>query len=266
METIRVGGSDSRPLLADLYCPEGNGPHPVLVGVPGGAWFRGDRKGLRHWGAYFAAAGIAFLSIEYRRSTDGPVFPGNVEDVAEALRYVANRGADHGLDTARNGLLGASAGAHLASLAVLSDAFETPPIRLLVGVYGVYDLVDQWQADRAGNAKPGEDFIERMIGCTPYDDPRRYFDASPIRHVTYAKNTLPTLLVWGAADRDVLPRQSEAFATALRQARFLVMTRIVGDAGHIWFSEDPLDDPHGHSIKVAGPITRFVRQFIGPTR
>lgn len=261
--TIPFATADKIELCGDLFLPAGKGPHPVVVAVPGGGWLRGGRGGLHDWGRHLSDQGMAVFVIDYRRSTNGRIFPENAEDVACAMRFVQDKAGSLGLDSGRIAVLGASAGAHLSSLVALSDAFETPKLAALVAVYGVYDLVDHWQADLVANAAPGADITERMMGCAPYEDQRRYFDASPIRHVSYARNTLATLVIWGKEDLDVLPRQSEHFAEALRQARFPVRTLPVPGAGHYWFSDQPIDEPGSHAGVVAPAIIRFLRQHFG---
>lgn len=257
-------------LYGDLYRPQGGGPHPVLVGMPGGGWTRGDRSALQHWGHYLAEHGIALFSIDYRRATQGKVFPHNAQDVAAALAFVADQAQQLGVDAERIGLLGASAGAQLGALVALAGERpfiaeavpRLPAIRVLVGVYGPYDLVDLWQADLGSNPAAEQQPVVRLLGATPYDDQQLYFDASPIRHVSYRKNALKTLLVWGTQDLDVPERQSIAFAAALRQARFLVRTIQVAGAGHFWFSEDPIDDPRGFTWAIAPRVLRFLQQHL----
>jgi acetyl esterase/lipase len=184
-----------------------------------------------------------------------------------AARFVQSHASDLSLDATRIGLLGASAGAHLSALAALAQgkpwlSGEPVAFKTLIAIYGVYDLFAHWQADLDKNPAPGEDHTVRMLGATPYDDQQLYFDASPIRHVSYAGNSLKTLLIWGADDGDVLPIQSETFARALRQARFFVRTLAVPGAGHFWFSEEPIDAPHSATGKVAAPLVAFLTQHL----
>ena len=253
---------DQTELKGDLYLPEGAGPYPVLVMAPGGGWRRGDKSQLAHWGSYLAAQGVAVFVIDYRRATAGKVFPQNLEDVASALAFVRDQGPSLSLDPDRLGLLGASAGAHLAALAALDEADRPAfPVRVLVGVYGVYDLVSHWQTDLDRNAGPNEDPTERMLGATPFDDQELYFRASPVRKVSYARNTLKVLLIWGQEDTDILPAQSEAFARSLRQARFMVRTIPVPGAGHFWFSEEQIA-PDTFSGAVASRLAAFLRQHL----
>lgn len=267
LQSLTYAVADGVELMGDLYMPEGAGPHPVLVAAPGGAWLRGDKKQLGHWGRHLAAQGFAVFAVDYRRATAGKVFPKNVQDVMAAARFIQDQASALSLDPARIGLLGASAGAHLTALAALAQGepwLDGPsvPFKALVVVYGVYDLVTHWQADLDKNPEPGQDHTVRMLGATPYDDQRLYFDASPIRHVSYAKNALKTLVVWGADDGDVSPRQSEAFVRGLRQARFFVRTIAVPGAGHFWFSEEPIDAPASSTGKVAPGIVAFLKQHL----
>ncbi len=264
---LTFADQDGVALKGDLYLPAGAGPHPVVVAVPGGAWLRGDKKQLGHWGRHLAQAGFAVFAIDYRRATTGKVFPQNAQDVLTAARFVKDSASDLGVDPDRIGLLGASAGAHLAALTALAkdapwQAGAPVAFKTLVAVYGVYDLFAHWKADLDKNPAPGQDHTVRMLGASPYDDQQLYFDASPIRHVSYARNALKTLLIWGADDRDVAPVQSESFAQALRQARFFVRTLPLPGAGHFWFSEEPIDSPHSSTGKVAPALVAFLKQHL----
>lgn len=260
--SIDYPAGQGRTLQADLYLPGEGGPHPLVVGVSGGGWVRGHRRALGQWGRWLAAQGLAFASIDYRRAEGGPVWPQNVNDVSAGLAFLASNGADLGIDPARIAVLGVSAGAHLASLALLSRNIPTPPVTGFAGIYGVYDLMAHWQADLWRHAAPGTDKTEAMIGATPFHDPQRFHDASPLRQITY-EGAMPVLLVWGRADREVMPRQSEEFARALTQARFPVRCVELPDAGHLWFSEEGPESAGSHSARIAPDLLRFLKSILG---
>lgn len=247
-------------LTGDLYLPEGKAPHPILVAVSGGAWLRGSRQQLQGWGEYLAAQGYAVFSIDYRQSTNGTIFPENVDDIKAALSFIEEQGESLGLDVERIGLLGASAGAHLSALTALTT--EKPIVKALILTYGVYDLVKHWQQDRWRQSPNKVDLTERMLGCSPYDNQQRYFDASPIRQISYnrAKN-LKAFITWGTDDTAVLAEQSEMFSQALEQAGAVVRTEKVIGANHFWFSKDPINEAQGYTAAVAPKITRFLDQF-----
>jgi acetyl esterase/lipase len=258
-------------LHGDLYRPNGPGPHPVVVAAPGGAWRRGHRRDIARWGDYFSARGVAFFAVDYRRAATGKAFPEAAHDILAAVRYVRGAAREYGLAPDRIGLLGASAGAQLAALVALAgkapwlaeadrdDRYATidPSVQCLAGIYGVYDLFAHWQeclGDNAGGDSPAS----RYLGVAPYDDQQIYFDASPLRHVTYSANRLPVFLAWGDADEAVWPSQSEAFVAALRQAHFRVRTCILRGAGHFWFGEEPIDDPQSFNNFLAPRLFRFI--------
>jgi len=275
MQTLTYAVHDGVELKGDLYMPNGAGPHPILLGVPGGGWRRGDKSGFRIWGEYLAAHSIAFFSVDHRKSNAGPIFPQNVQDILAAARFICGEAAALNLDADRFGLLGSSAGAHLAAMTALagakpifSDGYGddqhakvAPAPKVLVGVYGVYDLFTHWQADAWRNAADNEDFTERFLGGSPYADQHRYFDASPIRHVEYGV-PFKTLLIWGDEDPEVLPAQSRAMLTALTQARAFVRAMPVPGAGHFWFSEDAIDDARGFNSFVAPRLLRFLKTHL----
>jgi acetyl esterase/lipase len=275
LQTLTYAVHDGVELKGDLYLPDGAGPHPVLVGVPGGGWRRGDKIGFRIWGEYLAAQGIAFFSVNHRKSNAGPIFPQNVQDILAATRFICGEAVELGLDAGRLGLIGSSAGAHLAAMTALAGAKPlfaqgygddkhagvTPAPKVLVGVYGVYDLFSHWQADAWRNAADNEDFTERFLGGAPYADQQRYFDASPIRHVAYGI-PFKTLLIWGDEDPEVLPAQSKGMLTALTQARAFVRAMPVQGAGHFWFSEDAIADPRGFNSFVAPRLLRFLKAHL----
>jgi acetyl esterase/lipase len=113
-------------------------------------------------------------------------------------------------------------------------------VKSAVLVYGIYDVFKQWQADLALNPGVEGNVTRNLIGKDPYEDPQRFFDASPTKYVTYARNRLPVLVSWGSNDEFVNPAdQSEQFVRVLQQARFNVRTHRAVGASHFWFAQPP---------------------------
>lgn len=269
---ITYASAAGTPLLGDLYAPEGPGPFPVLVAVPGGAWRISRRSGWREWGEYLATRGYALFAIDYRVSTPSrKAFPEAVCDVLAAIRHVRGEGVAWSLDPERIGLFGASAGAHLAALAALAgDQPQYEPsralnghgqlpahVKTLVGAYGVYDLFRHWQDDLALNPGVDGNVVRNLLGAEPYDDQQIYFDASPIRQIRYARNSLPALIAWGTHDEFVLPLQSESFVRALQQARFNVRTYKALGASHFWINQ-PMGEPGTDSARFAPHLVQYL--------
>lgn len=244
-------------LKGDLFLPQGTGPFPILIGAPGGAWRVCVRASLAQWGHYLASRGYGFFSIDYRVATkDRKAFPEAVQDIFSAVRFVRGSAAQYGIDPQRIGLLGVSAGAHLAAVAALAHDPATE-VKTLVALYGIYDLFKHWQDDLALNPGTEGNIARNLIGADPFEEPAAYFNASPLHLITYRRNRMPVLVSWGTADEFVNPAQSEAFVRALQQARFNVRTHRAVGASHFWFQQ-ALDDPRSESALFAPRLMQFL--------
>lgn len=246
---------DSRDMKADFYRPAGTDAAPLLITLPGGGWRMCDRSNHEKWGHYLASRGIAVLTLEYRVANfEQKAFPAALDDVLAGLRFAHERAGDLGIDPRRIAILGTSAGAHLGSLAALTTDME---IKALIAVYGVYDLFLCWQDVVRLNPRQKGNNVRNFVGADPFEDQRAYFDASPLRAVTYEKNRMPVLLSWGTHDDAVSPEQSELFLTALTQAGFSVRTHRVVGASHWWFTQDPAEGS-SFSAQLAPRLLEFL--------
>jgi acetyl esterase/lipase len=193
---ITYANHDGTELLGDLYLPKEAKSVPAVVAVHGGGWVAGVRGAFQYWGPYLAERGIAMFAISYRFATKAKAFPHAVQDVLAGVQFVRSKASAFGIDAARIGLLGASAGAHLAALAALSgkkfaggypqDSFASvdPSVKALVGVYGIYDALAMWNAYQIQGGRDNN--IEKFIGAPPMENRQTYFDASPMSYATYA--------------------------------------------------------------------------------
>jgi acetyl esterase/lipase len=264
---------DGVALQGDLYLPKARGTVPALVAVHGGGWQQGARGSFQHWGQYLAARGHALFAVSYRFAKKGhKAFPHAIQDVVAAVQFVRGSAAELGIDPARIGLFGASAGAHLAALVALGGrapifasgypddrhAGVDSRVKALVGVYGVYDLVAMWETYRAQS--PLDNNIENFLGAAPIEDRRLYFDATPINYATVANNQTAVLLCCGTED-DLVDRKphTDAFLGALKLAGFFARSVVVQGAGHYWLS-DPLDETGSYSGFFAPRLMRFLAE------
>jgi len=268
---LKYATHDGVALAGDYYVPKAPGKYPVVVAVHGGGWQGGARTGYRSWGTYLAERGIALYAIDYRiAKPDHPSYPQALQDVRAAIQFVKYQAAELKADPERVGLMGDSAGAHLAALvgitgdavpasqAYAGDPYATfsPRVKAVVAFYGIYDMVQQWTHDQI--ARPRDQIVEKFLGRSPMDDRRIYFDASPVSYATRGNNKTSFFLTWGTADDIADPStQSEAFLLALKQAEFFVRGAPVVGAPHFWMA-DPFDDPRGHVTFVAPQILRFL--------
>jgi acetyl esterase/lipase len=264
---------DGQKLLGDLYLPAGKGPHPVLVCVHGGGWTAGARNQFYTWGPYLAERGYAVFSVSYRAASPAKkMFPEAVHDVRAGVQFIRGSAAEYNIDPERVALFGASAGAHLAALVALGQgatalksldlgdkqAAVRDDVKALVGFYGVFDMLEQWQGFNL--ATPTANNVAAFLGVSPPQNRQVYFDASPIGYTTVANSRLAVFLVAGTED-DVVNRaaQTDAFLLALKQAGNFVRTCIVPGAPH-YFVRDPIDEPTGFNGFVAPRLLRFLEE------
>ncbi len=267
---LQYATHDGVALAGDYYVPRAPGKYPVVVAVHGGGWQGGTKAGYRFWGPYLAQHGIALYAIEYRLAKAGQAsYPKPVQDVRAAIQFVRYKADDLKADPQRVGLMGDSAGSHLVALTALAadaspfaGAYPNDPyanvsakVKAVVAAYGVYDLVQQWNHDQV--QRPRDQIVEKLLGKTPMDDRKVYFEASPMSYATRANNQTSFLLTWGTADDIVDPAQSEAFLLALKQAEFFVRQVPVTNAPHFWMA-DPLDEPRGYVGFALPQILRFL--------
>lgn len=138
-------GEDPRQRF-DLYAPrDAAGPLPTVVLFYGGGWDSGSRDHYG-WAAQALAAQGFLVALPDYRIVPQVHFPAFIEDAAAATVAVAMAAGDHGGDPDRLGVLGHSAGAHLAMMITLDRrymaAVDRPHlIRAAAGLAGPYEFL-----------------------------------------------------------------------------------------------------------------------------
>ena len=272
-KSLQYGRHDGVPLVGDLYSPKPTGKYPAVVAVHGGGWQNGSRASYQYWGPFLAQRGYVLFAIDYRLVKDGKnLYPKAVQDVRAAIQFLRANAVETKTDPDRIGLIGDSAGGHLVALVGLTGdslaipgAYRDDPyartsskVKVVVGCYGVYDMAQQWEHDQI--ARPRDQITEKFLGKGPMEDRKIYFDSSPLSYAVTSNNQVSFLIAYGTDDDIVDPvRQSEAFVTALKQARFYVRSATMVGAHHFWNS-DPIDEPGSYAGVLAPRLLRFLKE------
>ena len=193
---------------ARLYRPPGIGvPAPVLLYLHGGGWVLGDIASYDGVARHLAAATSAtVLSLDYRRAPEHR-HPAALDDTTNAVAWIADHAADLGIDPARIGLAGDSAGGHLAaaaSLRLAGTGGPAPAAQILI--YPALDLHEQ-----AGHPEMLTRVTALYAGDHDRDDP----EVSPLAAPDLS-GTPPTIIA--AAEHDPIRAQAELFTERLRAA------------------------------------------------
>jgi acetyl esterase/lipase len=146
---VKYGPSERN--LLDVFSAEGaSGSRPVLMFVHGGAYIRGEKRragspfydNVMLWAARHGMVGV---NLEYRLAPKDP-WPAGAEDMAAAVRFVADTIKSYGGDPGRIFLMGHSAGATHVATYVAHKEFHGPKGSGLAGAIfssGIYDLAKE---------------------------------------------------------------------------------------------------------------------------
>lgn len=217
-----------------------NGLYPALIFVHGGGWEASTKfdNGFDTEINTAAQKGYVAASINYRLATlndDGSTrnpWPAQIQDVKCAVRWLRVNAAQFQVDPARIGIMGVSAGGHLALMAAevpAEPAFEsascshaaTSDVAAAVAFSGVADMASTWNGSDLMRGK-----ILKLLGSTV--SPRVTFDqldtgtrnqildADPIQYVV--QSGVPVLLAHPANDFLVPMANSQIYYNELASA------------------------------------------------
>ena len=207
----------------DLYLPAApdKGPRPVIVRIHGGAWRHGDKTAQRSIGNY-VKQGYIGVAINYRFSQHA-IFPAQIEDCKAAIRWLKAHANEYGIDPARIGVMGSSAGGHLAALlGATGDTKEfdigenlsfSSSVCAVVDNYGPTDFLQIVDNPFVAGRKSA---VSQLLGGPISENADLAARANPIKYLS--ANDPPFLIMHGDADPLVPPSQSEALHQALVEA------------------------------------------------
>jgi len=200
-------------LHADLYLPQRRGLRPVVLMIHGGGWANRSRDDMAGISQKLVRHGYAVLNVNYRFAPRY-TYPAQVQDLQQALAWIAGNANRYRLDVNRVNTWGYSSGAHLAALIAGfsqqhhqgTDAKPLPRIKSVVAGGIPSDL----------RKYTGSPIVMRFMGGDRDEMPERYAEASPVYHVS--SDDPPVFLYHGKLDFLVTEDQASDYYEALRAA------------------------------------------------
>jgi acetyl esterase/lipase len=226
-----VGAELGGIALIEAYAPaveQANGSSLLIL--PGGGYrslARHEGEGYARW---FAARGYAAYVLYYRLGRAGHRHPAMWEDASRALRFVRAEARAAGRDPTRIGVIGSSAGGHLAATLLTGfdvgdsqaeDPVERESSRPDFGIlcYPVITLMGPFAHYGSRDNLLGRDATADMVEALSAE--------------TRVRADMPPCFIWHAADDKVVPVENALlFASALGRSGVAFELHIYERGGH----------------------------------
>jgi acetyl esterase/lipase len=224
-------GSEEKdiPTLTAYLPAEGQSNGASFLVLPGGGYGSLAGHEGEAYAKWLATHGIAAYVLKYRLGSSGYRHPVMIQDAARALRTVRAWARRDGRDPARIGIIGSSAGGHLASTLLVqhdggqpdaADPVERESSRPDLGVL-CYPVITSGDHAHRGS-------FNKLLGENPPAE--LLHQLSTELHVT--KETPPTFLWHTAGDQAVPVENSLLFASALAKAGVPFEVHVYEKGGH----------------------------------
>lgn len=116
---LRSGKTNPAPRI-ECWIPDRNHSGIGLIILPGGGYGHLAEHEGKGYAEHFCRAGIACFVVTYRLGTQGFRHPAMLEDALAAIHTVRSTAGEYGVDPDRIGIMGSSAGGHLAAHALVA--------------------------------------------------------------------------------------------------------------------------------------------------
>ena len=217
----RLAADNDRDLKPQLhvFLPEKGVPSRAVVICPGGAYggLAMYHEGFE-WKEFFTSRNIAALVLLYRLPHGHHQVP--TEDVLEAIRITQQHAQEWNIDPAQIGIMGSSAGGHLAStIATHAPEGLRPAFQILL--YPVITTDDSFTHYWS---------CRNLMGEHPTDELKHYYS----NELQVSANTPPAFIAASADDGDVPVLNSARYYEALVRCGVPAAIHIYPSGGHGW--------------------------------
>ncbi|MBI3878163.1 MAG: alpha/beta hydrolase [Verrucomicrobia bacterium] len=202
------------PTLTPHFASPTKATGAAFVICPGGGYGAlAPHEGF-HYALWLNEQGIAGFVLKYRLGPAGYKHPAMMNDVNRAIRYVRAKAGDWKLDAKKIGIMGSSAGGHLASTALThfdagnpdaTDPIDKQSSRPDLGIL-CYPVISMGPLTHGGSKK-------NLLG----DNPPAELVQLLSNELQVTKDTPPTFLFHTWEDKAVKVENSLEFAAALKK-------------------------------------------------
>jgi acetyl esterase/lipase len=214
LENGRIGNV-TNPTIT-VYHPE-NPNGMAIIMCPGGGYFRlaPNHEGF-DMNKWFTSLGITYAVLKYRMPNGHPEVP--ISDAEQAICIFRKRAVEWKIDTNKIGIMGASAGGHLASTISTQPSSKNVQPNFQVLLYPAISNLNSLRSS--------------LLGENPSEELRIKYSSE--LHVT--TNTVPAFIAVSSNDNLVL--NCITYYLALREQNVSATLHIYPTGGHGWGYND----------------------------
>ena len=203
------------PTLTPFFPDTKQATGAAMVICPGGSYAKLAPHEGQDYARWLAGQGVTCFVLKYRLGTDGYRHPTELLDGSRAIRLVRARAAEWKIDPHRIGIIGSSAGGHLASMIMThfngGDPNAADPIERQSSrpdlVVLCYPVITMGKFAHKGSK-------DNLLGTNP--PPALVEETSPELHV---RNDSPPCFIWSTDEDKTVPVENTLqFAEAMRKA------------------------------------------------
>ncbi len=230
-----------RKMLMDVFAPKKAGVKPAIVVVHGGGWLKGDKSKFRALAIRLAKSGFVTAAIEYRLGNEAH-FPAAIHDCNSAVKFLRANAKDFEIDPKRIGVVGGSAGGHLAGLMasgwknkkLQGESFHdrTSKVAATIVLAGPLQMATGSVAERSRSGKNSNS--NAWLGKTIDESKELYMLADAYEQID--KDTSPILFMTGEFDN---PPRNQASREKLKAAGVFTDIKTYKDGKHGCWNQNP---------------------------
>jgi pectinesterase len=239
-----------------VYTPTNPGKYPAILDVHGGGWSKRQLEADRPMMERLAQRGFVTALVSYRLSGEAR-YPAALHDCKSAIRFMRHNAGKLGINPERIGLIGGSAGGHLAGLTAFTAGkwqFEgagplhgtNSNVQACIIMAASQDLLE-------ANIKGTSSNALEFFGNSCADYPELYRQASPITHIR--KGVPPTIFIEG--EKDTLKIGRKEAMEKLEELGIETGLHTLKYAPHPFWMSDPWC---AETVEIA---TRFFAKHLG---
>ncbi|MGA2496901.1 MAG: alpha/beta hydrolase [Tepidisphaeraceae bacterium] len=232
------------PTLTPYLAPEDKATGAAVVICPGGGYGGLAGHEGNDYALYLNQQGVSGFVLKYRLGSGGYRHPCMLQDAARAVRTVRARAAEWKVDPRHIGIMGSSAGGHLASTLVThfdagqpdaTDPIERQSSRPDIGIL-CYAVISMETGLTHGGSRTN------LLGNQPSEELIKLLS----NELQVTKETPPCFIWHTWEDRAVKVENALQFAAALQKAGVPFDLHIYQKGGHGMGLADkpPFDHPH----------------------